>query len=200
VAAAIRDGASETGVTIFVMDEELDHGPVVASRALPLTGDETTDEVTKALSEAAADLLIRTLPDYLAGALEPRPQDHGAATYVPRLRKEDGAIPWAKPAKDVRNHVRSVTSWPGAQTAWQPKVKHDPLPVVVLATQAIEAPASPSGPAKPGTVLAASAAGIDVACGEGALRVLSLKPAGGRALEAAAFLNGHRVVAGDRFL
>jgi methionyl-tRNA formyltransferase len=212
VAAALRDGVVETGVTLFVMGEELDRGPVVASRTLPLTGEETTDEVTAALADLAADLLVRTLPDYIAGAVEPVPQDEAEATYVKRLTKEDGRVPWASPAIAVKNHVRAVTSWPGAQTAWQPKVKHDPFPVVLLETAVVgegdtraTAPAgngdpTPAEHATPGTVLHVSEEGIDVACGEGVLRIVRLRPAGGRPMAVRDFLNARRVVAGDRFL
>jgi methionyl-tRNA formyltransferase len=200
VAAALRDGATETGITIFRMGAELDDGPIVAAQSLPLKGDETTDDVTKALGDVAADLLLRTLPAYLEGEIQLQPQDHEQATYVPRLRKDDGQVPWSRPARAVRDHVRAMTSWPGAQTSWQPKVKHEPLPVVLLRTEVLE-DAAGEGAAEvaPGTVLAATREGIDVRCGEGVLRVLRLKPAGGRPMEVKDFLNARRVVAGDRF-
>ena len=90
--------------------------------------------VARELAKAAADLLVRTIDDYLDGALVPQEQDHEQATYVGRLSKADGFIDWDQPALAVRNQIRAVTPWPGAQTAWQPKVKHDPLPVVLLDT------------------------------------------------------------------
>ena len=220
VAAAIRDGATETGVTIFRMDEQFDHGPVIASRKVAIGADDTTGEVTQALATAGADLLLRILDDYLEGRLEPREQDHEAATYVGRLAKEDGVIDWDKPAGEVRNQIRSVSPWPGAQTAWQPKVKHDPLPILVLRTevrpvgaaaapeataQAVdaapgEAAAAAEGPPKPGTVLGVARDGIDVACAQGVLRILTVHPSGGRAMAVKDFLNARRVVLGDAFV
>ena len=208
VAAAIRAGATETGVTIFRMDEKVDHGPILATRRVPIEADDTTDSLTARLAQAAADLLVRTLPTYLAGEIMPQEQDPEAATFVRRLLKADGVIDWAQPATVVRNHVRAMTSWPGAQTAWQPKVKHEPLALLVLETEVLpvgEAPSTPGEEASaeslaPGTVLAAEAGGIDVACGDGVLRVLRVRPAGGRAMAVKDFLNARRVVAGDRFV
>jgi methionyl-tRNA formyltransferase len=204
VAAALAGGDAETGVTLFRMDEELDHGPVVARAALPLDGHETADEVTAKLAQLAADLLVRALPDLAAGTLEAVEQDHAQATYVPRMTKEDGVVRFERPALEVKNHVRAMTSWPGARTAWQPRVKHDPLPLLLVRTEVLDAdatPADPQGePLAPGTVLAAGPAGIDVVCAPGVLRILVLHPAGGRAMDARTFLNGHRIVAGDRLV
>ncbi len=212
VAAALRDGATETGVTIFRMDEKMDHGPILAMRKVAIEPDDTTDTVTQRLAQAAADLLVRTLPKYLEGQLEPQEQDHEAATYVKRLRKSDGVIDWSRPAADVRNQIRAVTSWPGAQTAWQPKVKHAPFPLLVLESEVVAEPET--APAEeptadgdsaapelvPGTVLVSDPAGIEVACGAGALRILRVRPSGGRAMAVKDFLNARRVVAGDRFV
>ncbi len=207
VFAALRDGATKTGVTVFEMNEEWDQGAVVAMHELPLEGDETKDEVTDALSKVGADLLVRVLPDYVAGKLEPQVQDSEHASYAKRLTKEEGKIPWEKSALEIKNHVRSVTAWPGAQTAWQPKVKHEPLPLLVVESQVLEPgePAAPDEPGtpppvRPGTVLSAGVEGIDVACGQGVLRVLKVRPSGGRVMAVRDFLNARRVVAGDRFL
>ena len=241
VAAAIRAGETETGVTIFRMDAEMDHGPVLATRTVPIGPDDNTEDVTAKLADAAADLLVRTLDDYLEGRLEPTEQDHEQATYVGRLTKADGIIDWDQPALAVRNQIRAVTPWPGAQTAWQPKVRHDPLPLLVLRTELLGAadPAAPeetaaeevfaaeteSPPAaseaaggaepeasgveeagtpgeaeRPGTVIAVSKAGIDVACAEGVLRILSVKPSGARPMAVKDFLNARRVVRGDTFV
>jgi methionyl-tRNA formyltransferase len=206
VAAALRDGATETGVTLFRMDEELDRGPILAQARLPLTGEETADEVTAKLAELGADLLIRTLPEYLAGRLEPVPQDETQATYVPRMTKHDGVVSFDAPAEAVKNHIRAVTSWPGAQTSWQPRVKHDPVPLVLLKSRVLDGAATPADagsagtPVPTGTVVGVGSEGIDVACAPGVLRITHLKPAGGRGMAARDFLNGHRIVVGDRLV
>ncbi len=204
IAAALRDGATETGVTLFRMDEELDRGPVLARAVLPLSGEETADQVAAKLGALAADLLVRVLPEYLAGRLEPVPQDDAAATYVPRMTKQEGLVRFDQPAEAVKNHIRAVTSWPGAQVSWQPRVKHDPVALVLLQSRVLD-PArvaldAQGEPLPAGTVVAAGAEGLDVACAPGVLRVTELKPAGGRGMDVKTFLNGHRIVAGDRLL
>ena len=209
VAAAIRDGLTETGVTIFKMDDKMDHGPMIAKASVPIGPDDTTDDVTAKLADAAADLLVRSLEPFLNGEIELLEQDHEAATYVGRLTKQDGVIDWNQPALSVRNQIRSVQSWPGAQSAWQPKVKHDPLPVLLLTTRVLPPEEAPTAPVDeegnptevvPGTVLAVEKAGIDVACAEGVLRVERLRPSGGREMAVKDFLNSRRVVPGDRFV
>jgi methionyl-tRNA formyltransferase len=204
VAAALRDGVTETGVTLFRMDEELDRGPILAQARLALTGEETAEEVTLKLAELGADLLVRTLPEYLAGRLEPVPQDDAQATYVPRMTKHDGVVSFEQPAEAAKNHIRAVTSWPGAQCAWQPRVKHDPVPLVLLRSRVLDAAQiaqdASGAPLAPGTVVATGPEGIDVACAPGLLRITHLKPAGGRGMAARDFLNGHRIVAGDRLV
>jgi len=204
VAAAIREGAKNTGVTIFKMDEKMDHGPMLARREVPIAADDVTDTVTVKLAAAAADLLVRTLPAYLEERLDLEEQDHEAATYVGRLTKADGIIRWDQSPADVRNLIRSVTTWPGAQTCWQPKVKHEPFPFLVLETALVpadEAPATQEGEEiRAGTVVAVEKSGIDVACAGGVLRILRVQPQGGRAMAVKDFLNARRVVAGDRFV
>lgn len=201
IAAAIRDGARQTGVSLFKLDEEADHGPLLGQRRVRLEGQETQDELAAKLAEAAADLLVRLIHDYLAGKLELRPQDDEAASYAPRLAEQDGVVDWSQAADGVRNQIRSVTSWPGARTDWQPKVKHEPLPLVLVRAETLStAPHEEGEECRPGTVLAVGEQGIDVACGEGVLRVLALRAQDGRVQSAEDFLARRRVVAGDRFV
>ncbi|MCA9315331.1 MAG: methionyl-tRNA formyltransferase [Planctomycetota bacterium] len=202
IAAAIRDGAPEIGVTIFRMTKGWDTGPVLSRRGVALGTDTTLDEATAQLAEIGADLLVESLGPWLAGELEAVPQDDAEATYVGRVEKDDGVIDWSLPAQRVHDHVRSVTSWPGAQTAWQPKVRHDPLALLVTSTRVLAADEAPPAPddARAGTVLAAGRDGLDVSCGEGVVRVLRVRPAGGREMAVGDFLNSRRVAVGDRFV
>lgn len=202
IAAAIRDGAKEIGVSVFRMTPGWDRGPVLGVRGAALGPDTTLDEATLQLAEMGGDLLLDVLPAYLEGELEPVPQDESGASYVPRLEKRDGVIDWAQPARAVHDFIRSVTSWPGAQTAWQPRVRHEPLAVLVAQSEVFDElrPFEGESRPKPGEVLGATRDGIDVACATGILRILRLRPAGGRDMNAADFLNARRVVVGDRFV
>jgi methionyl-tRNA formyltransferase len=198
VAAAIRDGERETGVTIFQMDEQLDHGPVVAMSTVPIGPDDTLAEVTTRLADAGADLLVRTLPRWVAGEVHPVEQDHARATYVGKLRTEDGAIDWSRPAERVRDHVRALSEAPGATTRWMSPSGREPLPLLVHRAVVVDGATPPDGSA-PGLVLAAGKDGVDVACAGGVLRVLRLQAPGGKAMSAREFLNGRPITAGDRF-
>jgi methionyl-tRNA formyltransferase len=199
VAAAVRDGARETGVTLFLMDEELDKGPILGQSTVPIDPDDSLEQVTNRLAEAGADLVVRTLPRYLAHEVTPVEQDHVRATYVPRMTKEDGRIAFDRPAERVRDHVRAVTPWPGASVEWRSPSGREPLPLVLhRASVVTEGGDVPEG-TQPGTVLRAGKDGIDVACAPGVLRVLRLQAPGGKPMSAKEFLNGRPVQPGDRF-
>lgn len=198
IAAAIRDGCRTTGVTLFRMDEHLDRGPVVASVEVPIGPDDTLDEVAGRMAEAGADLLVRTLPRWVAGELTPVEQDHARATYVKKLTKDDGVIDWARPAERVRDHVRALAGWPGASTRWMSPSGREPLPLLLHRAVVLEGVAPPVA-AGPGQVVAAGKDGVDVACTTGVLRVLRLQAPGGKPMSAREFLNGRPITAGDRF-
>jgi len=114
IAWAITRGEEETGITTFLMDEGMDTGPTLLQRPLAIEPDETAGELASRLAEVGAALLLETL-DRL-DRLEPRPQDHAAATNAPRLRKGDGVLDWRRPARELVNLVRGLNPWPGAVT------------------------------------------------------------------------------------
>jgi methionyl-tRNA formyltransferase len=198
IAAAIRDGEKETGVTLFLMDEELDRGPVLAAQSAEIGPDDTVEEVTDRLAEVGADLLVRTLPRWLAGEVAPVAQDHARATYVPRLGKEDGVVAFDREATRVRDHVRAMTPWPGASTRWLSPSGREPVPLILHRAVVLpEAEPPPGSP--PGLVLRAGKEGVDVACAPGVLRVTRIQAQGGKPMSAREFLNGRPITAGDRF-
>lgn len=112
--AAILAGDEETGVTIMQMDVGLDTGPMLAKRSIRLNPDDTAGSVFQALSTLGADLLLKTLPDYMDGKIIPQPQPEEGATYAPMLKKEDGRLDFFKPASELERRVRAMNPWPGA--------------------------------------------------------------------------------------
>jgi methionyl-tRNA formyltransferase len=112
--AAILNGDEETGVTIMKMDVGLDTGPMLAKRSLRLTRDDTAGSVTEALSHLGADLLIETLPRWIAGEIQPQVQDNSRATYAPMLKKEAGRLDFSRDADELERRVRAMNPWPGA--------------------------------------------------------------------------------------
>ena len=112
VSRAILAGDHETGVTIMKMDEQLDHGPILAVRATPIGEREGAVELTKRLAEMGADLLVDALERF--DDLRVVGQDHSKATVAPKLRREEGELDWSMPAEEMDRRVRGLQPWPGA--------------------------------------------------------------------------------------
>ncbi|MCD6025369.1 MAG: methionyl-tRNA formyltransferase [Fibrobacteria bacterium] len=109
---AVARGDAETGVTIFQLDAEVDHGMILAQAKTPIGPDETSEALFARLSAMGRDLLLKTLEDLEAGRTVPRAQDHAQASPAPKLRKEDGAIDWNLPAAAIHNRVRAFNPYP----------------------------------------------------------------------------------------
>lgn len=186
VEGALALGLPETGVTLQQVVRRLDAGPVLATRRLPV-GPAVGREALRAEMGLAAGLLAaESVPALLRGSLAPSPQDDAAATYTRRLRREDAALDFTRPARELANRIRALEGWPGSTC-----VLGD---VRLKVGRAEAAPGSPRRP--PGTVLAADSAAVSVATGDGVLRLLELQRPGGRMLPAAAFLAGFRIEPG----
>src|SRR5260221_2434350 len=112
--AAILAGDEETGVTIMRMDVGLDTGPMLTKRSIRLTRDDTAGSVFQTLSQLGADLLIETLPRWIAGEIQPQVQDDGFATYAPMMKKEEGKLDFTRDVNELERRVRAVNPLPGA--------------------------------------------------------------------------------------
>jgi len=112
--AAILHGDEETGVTIMKMDAGLDTGAMLSKRAMRLSPDGTAGSVTDALSHLGADLLIETLPRWIAGEIQAEPQDDSFSTYAPMMKKEDGRLDFTRDVNELERQVRALNPWPGA--------------------------------------------------------------------------------------
>ncbi len=191
IPAAILAGDRETGVTVMLMDAGMDTGPLLAQRALPIEATDTAGTLSDRLSRLAADLVAATLPDWLAGRMEPVPQDESRATKAPLLRKEHGAIDWSLPAEELCRHVRAYNPRPGAFTtldgellyiweAWPLDYDAGLPPGTVVELSHAHAGQLPAG----------SEGAFGVQTGRGVLAVLVAQRAGRRALPAGEFARG----------
>jgi len=197
VAAAIMAGDDETGVSIMLMDEGLDSGAVLSQGVRAISAADTTGSLTKALAEEGADLLADTLPRWLAGEIEPRPQDESRATACRRLRKADGLIDWTQTATEIWRQVRAYNPWPGA---------HSSLAGEVMSVWRASPLDAESGE-PPGTVVTAPSdlpaeaegAAFAVQAGHGMVAVLEAQRAGRRSLGSADLLRGMPALIGRRF-
>ena len=188
IAHAILAGDPQTGISIMRMEEGLDTGPVYATTAVPIGPDDTCGTLTVSLAQRGAALLLDTMPGILAGTLQPTPQDDALATYAPLLDKDHGRLDFTAPAEELSRRVRAFSPWPGAFS------HRGEQRVVVLAASAVP---SSGVPAPPGRVTAAGRDGVVVACGQGALCLREVKPAGKHQMSAAAWVAGRGVAPGD---
>lgn len=183
---SIAHGEVETGISFMQMDEGCDTGPVYTQRRTPIAPDMTADELTIVLGALAADVVKADLERIVAGEIPATPQDGDLATQAPLLRKEDGRIDWTRDMREIHDHVRAMTSWPGAFTHAGGKV------LKVLSTRR----GSEVSSAPPGTVTSADKHGIEIACGRGTLHLLRAQLEGKKALSAPELVSGRAVAAG----
>ena len=177
--AAILAGDSETGITIMQMDEGLDTGPTLLRETVPITGTTTTAILHDALAAVGARLILTAL----TSPPMPVPQPRAGATYAPKLSRDDGRIDWSQDAIAIERRVRAFDPWPGTFSTWDGAVLK------------INSAAIADGSGTPGTVLDDQPR---VACGRGALRLTRVQLAGRAAMDAAAFLRGHKLGPGTR--
>lgn len=181
---AILAGDERTGITIMQMDEGLDTGAMLLKGETPIGPQDTAQILHDRLAVQGGQLIVAVLArpdDFL-----PQPQDGAQATYAAKLTKQEGAVDWSRPAAELDRAVRAYNPFPAAHTT--------------LAGEMLKIwsarPAAGNG--APGEVLAATADGIVVACGEGALCLDEMQKAGGKRLSAAQFLQGNPLAAGSR--
>ena len=180
---AIMAGDAETGVTIMQMDEGLDTGAMMMREALPIGADATTGELHDALASLGARLMPLALAAADRGSLKPTPQPADGVTYAEKIAKAESRIDWGKPARDVHNHIRGLSPFPGA---W---FEFDGARIKVLRSTLV------SGSGAPGTALDDN---LTIACGDGAVRLIQVQREGKKAMSADEFLRGTKVAAGTR--
>jgi methionyl-tRNA formyltransferase len=184
---ALLAGDPTTGVCIMQMDAGLDTGPVLLREALPITPADTAGTLRDRLAAVGARLIVAALDGLSRGALRPMPQPDEGVTYAAKIAKHETRLDWSRSAAEAERRVRAFDPAPGAAA----HVRGVELKIWRAAVV--------EGRGAPGAVIAADADGIVVACAEGALRLEALQRAGGRRLEAAAFLRGFALAPGDRF-
>ncbi|WP_104593142.1 methionyl-tRNA formyltransferase, partial [Xanthomonas arboricola] len=180
---AIEAGDTETGVCLMQMEAGLDTGPVLLSQRLAIGEQETGGQLHDRLAALGAQVLADGLGLLRAG-IRPvaQPQPAEGVTYAHKLDKTQARLDWTQPAQELARRVRAFNPWPVAEAvlAGERVRLHGAVALELAHQQA------------PGTLLAASKQGIDIACGQGALRVRVLQREGGKAITAADYLNARR--------
>ena len=176
---AVLDGKTETGVTAQHMVREMDAGDIIDVAKTPIGENETAGELLDRLAVLGADLLSRTLTAFAEGTVSRIPQDSAGISFAPMLDKTMCPIDWSKTARQVHNHVRGLHPWPVATMELKGKK------FKVHATRVVE------GAGQPGEILGLTKTGLRIACGEGAVEVISLQAEGGKRMAAPDYFRGH---------
>jgi methionyl-tRNA formyltransferase len=183
---AVINGDKEVGVTIIQMDEGMDTGDILLTRAIPADPEETAGSLFIRLADLGRDTLLEAIARLKAGDLAATLQDHSLATAAPMLKKEDGIIDWSLPARELHCRIRGLDPWPAASCAingqrfrlFSPEVIHK------------------DSPAAPGTLVLADREGLLIATGHNMLLIREIQPEGKKRMPASAFLCGHALPAG----
>lgn len=175
-------GDAQTGVTIMQMDVGLDTGDMLHKLSCPITADDTSGSLYDKLADLGPQGLLHTLAQLAAGTAKPEVQDEALVTYAEKLSKEEARVDWSLSAAQLERCIRAFNPWPMSY------IVIDEQPVKIWQASVINTPTS----AAPGTILEANRQGIQVATGEGILNLLSLQPAGKKAMGVQDLLNSRR--------
>ena len=186
---AIINGDAEAGVTIMEMVKEMDAGDMVSQKALPILDEDNVGTMFEKLAVLGRDLLLETLPAYIAGEIKPEPQDPSQVTFSLNIKPEEEKLDWNKTNRQLFNQIRGMNPWPVAHTFLKgDRFKiYEALPV--------------EGQGNPGEILSTGKKELIVATAEGALSLKQVQPAGKPKMDIASFLNGvgRTLTVGERF-
>ena len=180
---AILAGDRETGVTIMQMEAGLDTGPMLTVMKTPILEGETGGSLHDRLAELGAQALLASLPGLTDGSLAAEPQDDASANYAGKLDKQEARIDWSQSAEQIDRQVRAFNPWPVAQCLYGEKVMR------IWSSEV----AAGGERGSPGQIVQTGKSFIDVAAGDGVLRISELQMPGKRAMSAGDFLNAHNL-------
>ncbi len=186
IQSAIKDGKTQTGITIMLMDEYVDHGPILAQDSLSIEKDDTAQLLEEKLAILGQNLLLNAIERYSQGLISPSKQDHSQATETHILSKHDGKINWHKSASEIYNLFRAYAFWPEVWTVYGNEI----LKIKKCSPSLIQSELIP------GTVFQQDDK-IYVACLNGSLQLLEIQIAGKKNMDIKAFINGHKAFIGS---
>ncbi len=186
---AIINGDKEAGITIMEMVRQMDAGDMIAKAATPITDEDNLGTMFEKLAILGRDLLLKTLPDYIAGNIKPEPQDETQVTFSPNISSEEERIDWTKSNQEIFNLIRGLNPWPIAHTLWNGKR------FKIYEGERVD------GQGQPGYIIEKTKKTLVVATGNGALSLKRVQPFGKPQMAISDFLNGlgRDLEAGDSF-
>ena len=186
---AILAGDAETGICIMQMEAGLDTGPVITRASCPIRDTETTQQLHDRLAELGADTLINSLPNIVERQNKAKPQNDVDSTYAAKLQKAEANINWQQSASSIARQINAFNPWPIAQTQWKEKTLRIWSAIDIGERQS----------ATPGEIIDINKSGIDIACGQGTLRITEVQAPGKRAMAINDFLNANSLSIGQHF-
>lgn len=190
----ILAGDEFTGITVMLMDESLDTGPILTQNKIKINPEETTAGLHDKLSKLSAQILPKVIKDYIQGKIKPVPQDNAKATYVRELKKEDGKINWQKPAVEIERMVRALNPWPGV--FGELGIRNYESGESIIKFLEVEHKILKINKYKVGELFLDNGK-LAVQCGQGALVIKKLQLAGKKPMSADDFLRGHKEFIGQ---
>ncbi|MFA6437294.1 MAG: methionyl-tRNA formyltransferase [Candidatus Paceibacterota bacterium] len=187
-------GKTETGVTIIKMDERIDHGPIVAKQKVSVIEGETFEGLRNKLAEAGADLLVKTLPDWVSGKINPLIQIDEDAIYTKKFEKEDGRIDWKNTADYIERLVRALNPWPGTYTFFNRKEEIKRLKILKAKATDLEAKSFEEG-----KLTETQEKKPAILCSQGILLLEEVQVEGKNKMTGEEFLNGYHGLIGIKF-
>ncbi len=181
--APILNGDTETGVTIMLMDEKMDHGPTLAQQSFSLDPLETYESLCEKTIRAGVPLLLRTLHGWINKTIIPKEQDHETATYTKLLTKESGRIEWLKSVDEIDRMVRALNPWPGTWTEW----RGESVKILAAHPLVVELPIIRSV----GIFEQRNKKLLTISCGSGSLAIDLLQLPGKKPMDGQSFINGY---------
>jgi methionyl-tRNA formyltransferase len=191
IQSVILNGETETGVCLMIMDAEMDHGEIISNSRFQISNKPTYKELARQLSDLGAELLIKTLPDYIDGKIKPQEQDHSQMTLCKLIKKEDGKIDWNKSAEEIERQIQAFQEWPESYTDFNGKI------LKITEADPVKSPAAINGAShKIGEVFLNENKNLYVQTGNGILILKTLQLEGKNPISAKDFLNGHKEIIG----
>jgi methionyl-tRNA formyltransferase len=191
---AIIEGQARTGVSVITLASKMDGGQILGQERTAIGRNETAGELHDRLAKLAVPLLMRVIDELEKGTAVYKTQNAARVSRAPKLRKSDGYIDWGQPADTLRNKIRGLWPWPGAQAIYVSRKNGKCARVTIAAAEIAEQAGDQS--LVPGMI----DENLNVICGDKALRIIELKPAGGGLMDFQSFANGRETGKGDLFM
>lgn len=195
IQTTLLNGLKETGVTLMLIDEKMDSGPILSQEILSISNEDNYYSLEEKTSDIGSDILIRDLPKYIDGKINPVQQDESSATYTHLLKKEDGHVNWNKTPQEIYNQWRAFLKWPGLFTFFKNKNGQN----IRLKLIELEPNFDTKFTTKEsGSVFSNDKKNLFIACGLGSIKINKLQPENSKEQTSVEFLNGYGYIVGQK--